>query len=215
MFEMFSGFAVILALAQAAADPPPVLFELSPCPGFPSGVLPVVDINAPLEGSENVRLLNEAGLPAASGYATPVVRYYEYSAAGGEREARHLLVQLAVTGDGKRVQVLVYEAIGGPYLFRSGPVRLAYGSADLFESLAPALLTAASRLRTDRSAGFASCDQRIGARMNVRLPGEAALERAAICSPDRQSPVVIAGTMIVATAEKVLGGKIEPAASFD
>ncbi len=211
--------AALVAFAQSPAtraEWPPAsgdrLFDLWRSTSRPR--LPLVNLNPRRSSAEYEELLNWAGVPPASAYISPVVQYWEHSAlyrAGMPH--RHLLVQLAVTADFQRVQVLIVEATSRYGLWEVDRTRVAYGSAKEFETTIQPIIAAASSFHGNIAA-MQVCSHSPQAGIAIHIPYEIDVVREPRC-PSGGASSVEAGKLVLAAAERIVGEKIERAAKFN
>jgi hypothetical protein len=180
-----------------------------------SAPLPVVDLNRSSRSGEDVEFLDEAGLPVIAAYYTPIVRYHEHSPYISDNPTKHLLVQLALTGDAKRFQVIVVEAIRRDRLWwEITRRRVGYGSPKSFETAVRSVTAAAGKLPYYNPGVILVCSHNPRARIDVRIPGEIDLARGGVCQNWSYEPAVVAGRIVIDAAEAVLGQRVEPVATF-
>lgn len=174
----------------------------------------MVDLNETPDSIDSERLLDKAGLPTVAKYTTPVIRYRERSRYLRDKPTRHLLLQLALSGDEKRMQVVLIEANRSQLDWEITRSRVFYGASEIFTAVAPAIVEAAGKLPHFAPPRIVVCSHAPHAEIHVQIRGKIDLERSGICQR-RQHPTVVAGQLVISAAEKVLGEKIERAAEFD
>lgn len=200
---------------QAKPDQEPI-FEVQKGQWYQGGALPIIALNVSNRSGEDMAFIEAAGLPAIEKYHEGVIRYYEHSPYISGSTSRHLLIQLALTNDSRRMQLIV---VHGSHDFASGykaaPARVTYAPAADFYPLARQVAVAAGKLPYYDSNHIVVCSHEHGARIDMRIPREIDIGRGGACQSSSQQPAVQAGMLMIAAAEKIVGEKIERAAKFD
>jgi hypothetical protein len=214
---MLLEMLVLSAAAQAVdAGPLPgeMLYDVQHGPAVSRHGRPSVEVNETSVGLEDVHFLSAIGLPTVSRYRTPVLRYHESNGLARDGSSKELLVQIALSGDGSRMQVLVIQAA------RRSPVQVdivdrqvVYVSPGAFASAVTDSVSASSKITGYDPTYIPVCSHNPQARFHAAVPGEIQIVRGGRCQGSSNAAVE-AGEVLIKTAKTVLARPIRRAASF-